>query len=216
MNLSDKPVTLLYQSYILHEQVRSSARRWFTLGWGPGWFFISTTSIQNVANNVAEERGRGSAGCRPPESEESLAASLQRRGSGGRDGLTPLITAHPPLSFSRRSGTTTFFQEGFIFLVVLLRRTDTHLQPPESDLRKILIYIPTLTSPEVSPALPLERLVVIIMHPDKCLPELMAEKNNLDPSFVHAVRLLADGKSGSIFNLICSEPCLLSPCNIYL
>ncbi|KAM4599247.1 KH domain-containing, RNA-binding, signal transduction-associated protein 2 isoform 3-T5 [Fundulus diaphanus] len=30
------------------------------------------------------------------------------------------------------------------------------------------------------------------MHPDKCLPELMAEKNNMDPSFVHAVRLLAD------------------------
>ncbi|XP_038152357.1 KH domain-containing, RNA-binding, signal transduction-associated protein 2 isoform X3 [Cyprinodon tularosa] len=32
------------------------------------------------------------------------------------------------------------------------------------------------------------------MHPNKCLPELMAEKNSLDPSFVHAVRLLADGK----------------------
>ncbi|XP_034040950.1 KH domain-containing, RNA-binding, signal transduction-associated protein 2 isoform X2 [Thalassophryne amazonica] len=30
------------------------------------------------------------------------------------------------------------------------------------------------------------------MHPDKCLPELMAEKNSLDPSFVHAVRLLAE------------------------
>uniref|UniRef100_A0A3Q2EFN5 KH domain-containing, RNA-binding, signal transduction-associated protein 2 n=1 Tax=Cyprinodon variegatus TaxID=28743 RepID=A0A3Q2EFN5_CYPVA len=30
------------------------------------------------------------------------------------------------------------------------------------------------------------------MHPNKCLPELMAEKNSLDPSFVHAVRLLAD------------------------
>ncbi|XP_023183515.1 KH domain-containing, RNA-binding, signal transduction-associated protein 2 isoform X3 [Xiphophorus maculatus] len=33
------------------------------------------------------------------------------------------------------------------------------------------------------------------MHPNKCLPELMAEKNSLDPSFVHAVRLLAEGKS---------------------
>ncbi|XP_023819206.1 KH domain-containing, RNA-binding, signal transduction-associated protein 2 isoform X2 [Oryzias latipes] len=30
------------------------------------------------------------------------------------------------------------------------------------------------------------------MHPDKCLPELVAEKNSLDPSFVHAVRLLAE------------------------
>ncbi|XP_054885809.1 KH domain-containing, RNA-binding, signal transduction-associated protein 2 isoform X3 [Poeciliopsis prolifica] len=30
------------------------------------------------------------------------------------------------------------------------------------------------------------------MHPNKCLPELMAEKNSLDPSFVHAVRLLAE------------------------
>ncbi|PWA25822.1 hypothetical protein CCH79_00001554 [Gambusia affinis] len=32
------------------------------------------------------------------------------------------------------------------------------------------------------------------MHPNKCLPELMAEKNSLDPSFVHAVRLLAEAK----------------------
>lgn len=40
------------------------------------------------------------------------------------------------------------------------------------------------------------------MHPEKHLPELMAEKNSLDPSFVHAVRLLAEGKSGGEF-LIC-------------
>ncbi|XP_041866510.1 KH domain-containing, RNA-binding, signal transduction-associated protein 2 isoform X2 [Melanotaenia boesemani] len=30
------------------------------------------------------------------------------------------------------------------------------------------------------------------MHPEKCLPELVAEKNSLDPSFVHAVRLLEE------------------------
>ncbi|XP_003441180.1 KH domain-containing, RNA-binding, signal transduction-associated protein 2 [Oreochromis niloticus] len=30
------------------------------------------------------------------------------------------------------------------------------------------------------------------MHPDKYLPELVSEKNSLDPSFVHAVRLLAE------------------------
>ncbi|XP_029962574.1 KH domain-containing, RNA-binding, signal transduction-associated protein 2 [Salarias fasciatus] len=30
------------------------------------------------------------------------------------------------------------------------------------------------------------------MHPDKYLPELVAEKNSLDPSFAHAVRLLAE------------------------
>ncbi|XP_054456655.1 KH domain-containing, RNA-binding, signal transduction-associated protein 2 [Anoplopoma fimbria] len=30
------------------------------------------------------------------------------------------------------------------------------------------------------------------MHPDKYLPELVAEKNSLDPSFVHAARLLAE------------------------
>lgn len=35
-----------------------------------------------------------------------------------------------------------------------------------------------------------------IMHPEKHLPELMAEKNSLDPSFVHAVRLIAEGKAG--------------------
>lgn len=37
-----------------------------------------------------------------------------------------------------------------------------------------------------------------IMHPDRHLPELVAEKNSLDPSFVHAVRLLAEGKSGIV------------------
>ncbi|XP_029031242.1 KH domain-containing, RNA-binding, signal transduction-associated protein 2 isoform X2 [Betta splendens] len=30
------------------------------------------------------------------------------------------------------------------------------------------------------------------MHPEKYLPELVAERNGLDPSFVHAVRLLAE------------------------
>ncbi|XP_060895603.1 KH domain-containing, RNA-binding, signal transduction-associated protein 2 isoform X1 [Labrus mixtus] len=30
------------------------------------------------------------------------------------------------------------------------------------------------------------------MHPDKYLPELVSEKNTLDPTFVHAVRLLAE------------------------
>lgn len=32
------------------------------------------------------------------------------------------------------------------------------------------------------------------MDQDKYLPELMAEKDSLDPSFVHAIRLLAEGK----------------------
>lgn len=32
------------------------------------------------------------------------------------------------------------------------------------------------------------------MEQEKCLPELMAEKDSLDPSFVHAMRLLAEGK----------------------
>ncbi|KAM4607790.1 KH domain-containing, RNA-binding, signal transduction-associated protein 2 [Polymixia lowei] len=31
-----------------------------------------------------------------------------------------------------------------------------------------------------------------MMHQDKCLPELMAEKDSLDPSFVHAMRLLVE------------------------
>ncbi|KAK5882301.1 hypothetical protein CesoFtcFv8_020901 [Champsocephalus esox] len=30
------------------------------------------------------------------------------------------------------------------------------------------------------------------MHPEKCLPELVAEKKSLDPTYVHAVRLLAE------------------------
>lgn len=31
------------------------------------------------------------------------------------------------------------------------------------------------------------------MDQDKYLPELLAEKESLDPSFVHAMRLLAEG-----------------------
>ena len=33
------------------------------------------------------------------------------------------------------------------------------------------------------------------MHREKDLPELMAEKDSLDPSFVHAMRLLAEGRA---------------------
>lgn len=32
------------------------------------------------------------------------------------------------------------------------------------------------------------------MDQDKYLPELITEKESLDPSFVHALRLLAEGK----------------------
>lgn len=34
------------------------------------------------------------------------------------------------------------------------------------------------------------------MGEEKYLPELMAEKDSLDPSFVHASRLLAEGRTG--------------------
>lgn len=33
------------------------------------------------------------------------------------------------------------------------------------------------------------------MEQEKYLPELMAEKDSLDPSFIHAMRLLAEGKT---------------------
>ncbi|XP_037321416.2 KH domain-containing, RNA-binding, signal transduction-associated protein 2 isoform X3 [Pungitius pungitius] len=51
--------------------------------------------------------------------------------------------------------------------------------------------MPTL-SPEASPAPLAKRSAVVIMHPDQYLPELVAEKNSLDPSLVHAVRLLSE------------------------
>lgn len=70
------------------------------------------------------------------------------------------------------------------------------LKLPESRSRKVYSCIPTLSTPVASPARPVKRSAVVIMHPDKYLPELVAEKNSLDPSFVHAVRLLAEGKSG--------------------
>lgn len=50
---------------------------------------------------------------------------------------------------------------------------------------------------------------MIIMHPDKQLPELVAEKNSLDPSFVHAVRLLAEGKSSILLSLSYAEICAI-------
>lgn len=69
------------------------------------------------------------------------------------------------------------------------------LQQTDSRSGKVHSCIPTLSTPVVSPARPVKRsAVLIIMHPDKHLPELVAEKNSLDPSFVHAVRLLAEGK----------------------
>lgn len=45
---------------------------------------------------------------------------------------------------------------------------------------------------------------MLIMHPDKHLPELVAEKNSLDPSFVHAVRLLAEGRSSLRYSEVCA------------
>ncbi|XP_073425506.1 KH domain-containing, RNA-binding, signal transduction-associated protein 2 [Dendrobates tinctorius] len=36
------------------------------------------------------------------------------------------------------------------------------------------------------------------MEEEQYLPELMAEKDSLDPSFVHAMRLLAEGQNGSV------------------
>lgn len=36
------------------------------------------------------------------------------------------------------------------------------------------------------------------MESEKYLPELMAEKDTLDPSFQHSLRLLEQGKGGSV------------------
>ncbi|XP_047458096.1 KH domain-containing, RNA-binding, signal transduction-associated protein 2 [Mugil cephalus] len=71
-------------------------------------------------------------------------------------------------------------------------RTD-RVQLPESRSGKVHSCIPARSTPVVSPAPPVvKRSAVAIMHPDKYLPELVAEKNSLDPSFVHAVRLIAE------------------------
>lgn len=43
------------------------------------------------------------------------------------------------------------------------------------------------------------------MDQDKYLPELMAEKDSLDPSFVHAMRLLAEGE---LLRCLLSDVCL--------
>lgn len=40
------------------------------------------------------------------------------------------------------------------------------------------------------------------MDQDRYLPELVAEKESLDASFVHAMRLLAEGKTGSSLPLL--------------
>ncbi|CAB1454618.1 unnamed protein product, partial [Pleuronectes platessa] len=44
----------------------------------------------------------------------------------------------------------------------------------------------------LSPARPARSSAGTAMNSNKCLPELVAEKNTLDPSFVHALRLLAE------------------------
>lgn len=42
------------------------------------------------------------------------------------------------------------------------------------------------------------------MDQDKYLPELVAEKESLDASFVHAMRLLAEGKNYDLLLTSCS------------
>lgn len=61
------------------------------------------------------------------------------------------------------------------------------------------VCTPRLGTPDDSPARPPKSSAGIRMHPEKHLPELMAEKNSLDPSFVHAVRLLAEGTPAFFF-----------------
>ena len=98
-----------------------------------------------------------------------------------------------------------------------LRETGV-LKLPQSRSGKVYSCIPTLSTPVASPARPVERSAVATMHPEKYLPELVAEKNSLDPSFVHAVRLLAEGKSGVPHSELCTlvyqrhSPCSLQHC----
>lgn len=98
---------------------------------------------------------------------------------------------HPYPSQASRETLEDQFLEGV--LLVFLIKTG-RLQLPRSRSGKGYSCIVTFSTPAVSPALPVKRSAVIKMHPDKYLPELVSEKNSLDPSFVHAVRLLAEGK----------------------
>lgn len=49
-----------------------------------------------------------------------------------------------------------------------------------------------------------------MMDQDKYLPELLAEKESLDPSFVHAMRLLAEGNDYVLFLLLIRSLCALN------
>lgn len=130
--------------------------------------------------------------CRPNQSGAEAA------GTSDRDGLASL--KHTPLSSPAFRGPGSWF----------CCRISSFF-PPSPSQRVVLILFFSLgvlerkhTDSAAShlQSSHLHRSGPEIMHPEKHLPELMAEKNSLDPSFVHAVRLLAEGKSGGEF-LIC-------------
>lgn len=165
-------------------------------------FVFQQRQSQNMANNVAE--GRGASRSADPASVRVWRGAEQRHQAAAADmGSHFWSTTHHQSQASRRPGTTklyifcifyNYFWRGF----VCGAHKECRLKPQPSG--KLYSYIPTVSTSVVSPARPAQRSAVIIMHPDKYLPELVAEKNSLDPTFAHAVRLLAEGKS-SIFNL---------------
>ena len=56
----------------------------------------------------------------------------------------------------------------------------------------------TVGGPAPTPLLPPSATASVKMEPEnKYLPELMAEKDSLDPSFTHAMQLLTAGKRAS-------------------
>lgn len=56
---------------------------------------------------------------------------------------------------------------------------------------------------EISVAFDFLRTAAVVdeMESEKYLPELMAEKDTLDPSFQHSLRLLEQGKSGALTDI---------------
>lgn len=70
----------------------------------------------------------------------------------------------------------------------------------------------TVGGPAPTPLLPPSATASVKMEPEnKYLPELMAEKDSLDPSFTHAMQLLTAGKRASVVPLFLSFPAPWGP-----
>ncbi|KAF7667065.1 hypothetical protein LDENG_00080140 [Lucifuga dentata] len=137
---------------------------------------LHSASRRKTANNVAEGR----------EQRKSAARSVRFwRGAEERQQQRRRRWTRTSESDSFSSQTHRISENEFLLIVVSAKTAG--LKPEEAD-----GSIRSAAQRSVSLARPGKSSAVSTMHPDQYLPELVTERNGLEPSFVHAVRLLEE------------------------